>query len=73
MVAHDREFRASVAALALLSFGELGTTLEDVLHGEAGRRWVAEFCGGDRELAAEALELVYPGTPVPWAFKETLF
>jgi len=31
-----------------------GGTLDDILNGEAGRRWTEEACGGDPKLAKEA-------------------
>ncbi len=39
---------------------ERGATLDDVLSGEAGRRWIREACGGDVELAEEVFRRVHP-------------
>jgi hypothetical protein len=53
--------RVTLAAERLRELEASGATLDDVLNGEAGRRWIGESCGGDRELAKRAFELVHPG------------
>ncbi len=49
------------AAERLRELEQRGATLDDILNGEVGRRWIEVDCGGDRELAAEALRRVHPG------------
>jgi hypothetical protein len=56
-VAEDRVNRA---AGRLRELEAAGATLDDILNGEAGRRWMEEDCGGDREVAARAFRRVHP-------------
>ncbi|MEW6638347.1 MAG: hypothetical protein AB1425_16205 [Actinomycetota bacterium] len=49
------------AAYELRRLHEAGATLDDVLGGEAGRRWVSEACAGDAALAEAAFRMVHPG------------
>ncbi len=37
-----------------------GAGLSEIVAGEAGRRWVEEDCGGNREVARAAFALVHP-------------
>jgi hypothetical protein len=55
----DQE-RTERAAEELRRLEEGGATLDDVLNGEAGRRWIAESCGGDLELAKAAFRRIHP-------------
>lgn len=56
----SEEDRIQRAAQELRRLEEGGATLNDVLNGEAGRRWIAEACGEDLELAKEAFRRVHP-------------
>ncbi len=55
------EDRVERAAGRLRELEASGATLDDILSGEVGRRWIEEDCAGDVELAAEAFRRVHPG------------
>lgn len=59
------EERLSGATARLRELEASGATLNDILGGEIGRRWIEEDCAGDLELAKMAFELVHPGA---WFF-----
>jgi hypothetical protein len=54
------EDRVSEAAERLTEREAAGATLDDILSGEVGRRWIAEACDSNQELAAAAFRRVHP-------------
>jgi hypothetical protein len=58
------EDRISSAADRLRELEASGATLDDILNGEIGRRWIEEDCGGDRKIAARAFRRVHPSARI---------
>jgi hypothetical protein len=57
-----RRLERALDALRRLEAG--GATLDDVLGGEVGRRWVERNCEGDREVAIIAIWELHPEVKV---------
>jgi hypothetical protein len=52
-----RERQRTRAAKALTTLLERGVSVEEILEGETGRRWMYRHCAGDPDLAGEAFSL----------------
>lgn len=52
----SEEVRIERAADELRRLESEGNTLDHILNGEAGRRWIDESCGGDPRFSKEAFK-----------------